>query len=71
MNLMQSIHELPKSEKLQIMEFLWKELTEEGVEFESPQWHKTALNETEVRMAQGKEEAIDWEKAKNQLRKKF
>lgn len=68
---MQSIHELPVNEKLQIMEYLWKELSEVDVNYESPEWHKNALDETEVMMAQGKEELFDWDKAKRDLRKFF
>lgn len=71
MNLMQSIHELPVNEKLQIMEYLWQELSEGGVNYKSPEWHKNALEKTEVRMAQGEEELLDWDKAKRDLRKNF
>jgi len=71
MNLMQTIHQLPRSEKLQIMEYLWKELSEEDVKFESPDWHKKALSETEERMIYGKEEVLDWNEAKSRLRKNF
>lgn len=71
MNLMQTIHQLPRSEKLQIMEYLWKELSEEDVKFESPDWHKKALAETEERMIHEKEEVLDWNEAKSRLRKNF
>ena len=71
MNLMQTIHQLPRSEKLQIMEYLWKELSEEEVIFESPEWHKKALAETESGMEQGKDVVLDWDKAKKRLRKNF
>ncbi|MBN2396732.1 MAG: addiction module protein, partial [Candidatus Atribacteria bacterium] len=39
MSLLQNIQELPKNEKLVIMEYLWKDLFEENDEFESPEWH--------------------------------
>ena len=71
MSLLQSIQKLPKIEKLVIMEYLWKDLFEENDEFESPGWHKSALAETERRVEDGKEEAIDWSQAKRQLRKSF
>lgn len=54
-----------------IMEYLWKDLSEENDEFESPEWHKNALAETEKRVKEGKEEAIEWTEAKEQLRKSF
>lgn len=71
MNLLQNIQELPKIEKLMIMEFLWKDLFEENDEFESPEWHKKSLSETEKRVEDGREEVIDWTEAKRRLRKSF
>lgn len=64
MDLLQSIHNLPRIEKIKIMEFLWEELTIEEKKFDSPGWHRNALSETERRMAEGKEKAIDWSNAK-------
>ncbi|MCP4112015.1 MAG: hypothetical protein GY749_41890 [Desulfobacteraceae bacterium] len=43
------------------------EVSEENDEFESPEWHKKALAETERRLKDGKEEVIDWTEAKRQL----
>ncbi|MBF0266224.1 MAG: addiction module protein [Gammaproteobacteria bacterium] len=36
-----------------------------------PQWHQQALKETEQRFKEGKEELIDWKRAKQLLRKEF
>ncbi|TWI60535.1 putative addiction module component [Desulfobotulus alkaliphilus] len=71
MNLIQNIQELSKNEKMIIMEYLWKDLFVENEMFESPEWHKTALAETEESLKEGKEEIIDWSDAKKQLRKNF
>ena len=71
MNLLQTIQELPKNEKLMIMEYLWKDLFEENDELESPEWHKSTLAETEKRVEHGREELIDWTDAKRQLRESF
>ena len=71
MNLLQSIHELPKLEKIKVMEFLWEELTNEERKYSSPNWHKDALSETEKRMQEGKEKVIDWNEAKQLLRNEF
>jgi len=68
MNLLQNIHELPRIEKIKVMEFLWKDLQNGYV---SPSWHKDALLETEKRRLEGKEKSIDWSKAKKLLRKEF
>jgi hypothetical protein len=40
-------------------------------EMESPAWHVKELLETEERLAQGKEQVLDWETAKKKLRKRF
>ncbi len=68
MDLLQNIQELPKIEKIKVMEFLWKDLRNDYV---SPGWHNDALLETEKRRLVGKEESIDWSKAKQLLRKEF
>ncbi|MEI6392375.1 MAG: addiction module protein [Verrucomicrobiota bacterium] len=66
-----SVHQLPRSEKLKLMETLWEELSPPDAEFESPAWHAKELAETERRLAEGKEQVMDWEKAKKALRCKF
>lgn len=71
MNILQSIDKLPRTEKIKVMEFIWKQLTTKDSEFESPDWHKQVLAETESRYEAGKEESIDWAKAKELLRKQF
>ena len=71
MDLLQNIHDLPRVEKIKVMEFLWEELTLEEKELDSPGWHKKALSETEKRMMEGKEKVIDWSEAKQLLRKEF
>lgn len=71
MNLLQSIHELPRVEKIKIMEYLWVELSGEEKEYDSPRWHQKALADTEKKMNEGKEEIIDWNKAKQMLRDNF
>ena len=71
MNLLESIHELPNIEKIKVMEFLWQELTVKEDKYNSPEWHKDALMETEKRVAEGKEKYIDWNEAKQLLRNDF
>lgn len=53
------------------METLWEELSPPDAEFESPAWHAKEVAETERRLAEGKEQVMDWEKAKKALRCKF
>ena len=58
-------------EKLRLMEALWADLSRHADTVELPAWHAHALRETEQRMAEGKEVAVDWETAKNELRQRF
>ena len=60
---------MPRAEKLRLMEALWVELSRDEAEFESPAWHESALRETAERFSEGREEVIDWEQAKAELRR--
>ena len=66
----EGLRQLPSSEKLKLMETLWEELSRPDDEFESPAWHATELAATERRLAEGKEQVLDWDKAKESLRMK-
>lgn len=61
---------LPKSEKLMLMEDLWRDLSASD-DVESPSWHEEELRKTETDYADGKIESLDWEDAKKQLRSIF
>ena len=67
----ETVQQMSRSEKLKLMETLWEQLTQPEDAFESPAWHGQALKETEQRLAEGKEQVLDWETAKRQLRKQF
>ena len=67
----EALRALPRSEQLKWMEVLWEELSKAGEEFQSPAWHGKELAETEQRLAEGKEETLDWETAKKALRDQF
>ena len=60
--------QLPRADKLRLMEALWSDLSRSEGEFESPSWHESALRETEQRLASGEEKSADWEDAKRRLR---
>ncbi len=63
--------QLPQAEKLRLMETLWHELSRGGgAELASPAWHAEALAETERRLAEGREEVLDWPRVKAELRQK-
>jgi hypothetical protein len=62
------IQQMPRSEKLKLMETLWTELSRVEAELESPAWHADALRETAERAARGEERVLSWEQAKATLR---
>ena len=68
---LEAVRQLPRSEKLRLMETLWEELSRPDSEYESPAWHARELAETETRVAEGKEQVIEWEAAKKKLRSQF
>ncbi len=57
-------------EKLRAMEDLWQSLSREDARLESPSWHKEALRDTATRHDVRKEQPIDWDTAKRELRKR-
>ena len=65
------IKQLSREEKLRVMEAIWEDLSNEEELVESPDWHKKALQETELRLSSGKEKIVDWQDAKKDLRKRF
>ena len=65
------LRKLPSVEKLRIIEALWADLAEDQDAFESPAWHEEELKKTEADFAAGRIEALDWEDAKKELRKRF
>jgi putative addiction module component len=60
---------MSRLEKLSAMETLWADLSRDEKALESPAWHLDALRQTERRVAEGAENPIDWETAKNTLRR--
>ena len=62
------IRQMPRQEKLKLMETLWADLSRDEAELESPAWHADALQETAERRARGEEAVLDWDQAKAKLR---
>lgn len=60
----EEIKALPRDEKLRMMELLWADLTASSNEIESPSWHKTELEATAERFANGEEVPIDFAEAR-------
>lgn len=59
---------LSRTEKLQIIEQLWDELSRNPDDVQSPAWHADALREAENAIANGDAGFQDWEQAKEHLR---
>jgi hypothetical protein len=66
----ETVQQLSRSEKLKLMELLWEQLSRPDEALESPAWHAQELAETERRLAEGKEQVMDWEAAKKELRRR-
>lgn len=64
------LNDMTVSEKLQLMEALWEDLTRNAEAIESPEWHREILEERERRIASGKVQFSDWEQAKADIRKR-
>lgn len=65
------LRQLPRREKLQIVEALWSDLAAEGSLVQSPSWHSDELRKTEEDLKLGKVRTVSWESAKKKLRKEF
>jgi len=66
MTVLDQISQLPKEDKLKIMEELWLDLGKD--DFRSPEWHKDALEATLQKYEKGEETVIDWDIAKKTLK---
>ncbi len=64
------LNEMTVSEKLQLMEALWADLSRNVDGFESPDWHREVLEERERRITSGEAHFTDWEQAKADIRKR-
>ena len=67
----ETLERMSRGEKLKLMELLWEQLSRPDEAFESPGWHDQALKETARRLEEGKEQVLDWEAAKKDLRRRF
>ncbi len=65
------IKHLTKEEKLRVMEDIWEDLSGEGGQIESPEWHNVVLKETNSSFKAGLEKSINWSDAKQELQKRF
>jgi putative addiction module component (TIGR02574 family) len=64
------IRKLPLSEKLELLEAIWSELSSDPDNIVVPDWHKEILDERQHGVEQGSMNAIDWELAKQQINRR-
>lgn len=64
------ISEMSTEDKLRAMDELWASLTEPSLSYSPPEWHQEALRETEKRIESGEETFVDWQEAKESLRRR-
>ena len=63
------LDELSVEEKLQTMETIWASLSANPAAIEAPAWHEEELRVREARVASGEARFVDWEKAKEEIRR--
>ena len=63
-----TIEEMTMSEKLQLLEALWEDLSRNSMDLEPPEWHREILKERRQAVKNDELEYIDWDEAKKQLR---
>ena len=66
-----NFEQMSVSEKLRIMELLWDDLCTTESDIPSPQWHENVLTEREKLILDGKDEFVDWDQAKTEMRKQI
>ena len=63
------LDQMTLSEKLQLMEALWDNLSKSPDAVESPAWHKEVLDDCAAKAESGQEKFTDWEAAKDDIRR--
>ncbi len=71
MNIVLPLDSMTTADKLRTMETLWDDLCRKSDELLSPAWHGDVLSEREHRLEEGKEQILDWDEAKDNIRRSF
>lgn len=61
------IRSMPLSQKLELLEAVWSELSSDPDTIDVPQWHKDILDERQLGQENGFMKVMDWELAKEQI----
>ena len=65
---MLALDKLTRTEKLQLMEALWDDLSANAGALPSPAWHGLAPAAAQDALANGEAHFVDWEEARHTLR---
>ncbi len=65
------LEKMSVEEKLQAMESIWDDLCDRADSLASPAWHGEVLAERESALKGADDEFIDWEKAKQNIKKQL
>ncbi len=68
MNTILDIGRLTRTEKLRVIEELWRDISRADDEYLSPDWHGEVLREREAAVNSGADEFVPWADAKKILR---
>jgi putative addiction module component (TIGR02574 family) len=63
------LKEMSIEEKLQTMETIWQDLSANPEQIDSPAWHEEELRVREAQIGSGEAKFLDWEKAKEEIRR--
>jgi hypothetical protein len=64
------LDQMTKGEKLELMEALWKDLSNQPDALQSPDWHAEVLEQRRAEAASGDDAFTDWEAAKEEIRRR-
>ncbi len=65
-----TIENLTINEKIDLMEKLWADLST-SPDYSTPAWHRVELTRRKNAVEEGRETYIDWNKAKDEIRKEI
>jgi len=63
-----NLKEMTIEEKLKAMEMLWDDICRNVPDLSSPAWHGQVLKKREERIKKGKENVLDWNQAKKDIK---
>jgi hypothetical protein len=62
------IDEMTPQQRVDLMEELWKAMSRNPEDIPQPEWHRDVLEQRERALANGEDEFIEWDEAKEYIR---